>query len=93
MPKLAEAIRLSPALEGDMKELIVAVKESGLEGLVAKRKDSIYEPGLRVLGVGCGDAPSSPVRQLVWRVFDISTSCQIPFVERRPKPTTEAMAS
>jgi len=47
MPKLAEPIRLSPALEGNMKELIVVVKESGLEGLVAKRKDNIYEPGLR----------------------------------------------
>ena len=47
MPKLAEPIRLSPALEGTMKELIASVKESGLEGLVAKRKDSVYEPGLR----------------------------------------------
>ena len=47
MPKLAEPIRLSPALEGTMKELISSVKESGLEGLVAKRKDSLYEPGLR----------------------------------------------
>jgi DNA ligase D-like protein (predicted ligase) len=47
MPKLAEPIRLSSALEGSMKELIAAVKESGLEGLVAKRKDSLYEPGLR----------------------------------------------
>jgi DNA ligase D-like protein (predicted ligase) len=47
MPKLAEPIRLSPALDGSMKELIAAVKRDGLEGLVAKRKDSIYEPGLR----------------------------------------------
>jgi DNA ligase D-like protein (predicted ligase) len=47
MPKLAEPIRLSLALEGSMKQLIAAVKESGLEGLVAKRKDSVYEPGLR----------------------------------------------
>ena len=47
MPKLAEPIRLSPALDGSMKQLIAAVKESGLEGLVAKRKDSVYEPGLR----------------------------------------------
>jgi ATP-dependent DNA ligase len=47
MPKLAEPIRLSPALEGSMKQLIASVKESGLEGLVAKRKDSVYEPGQR----------------------------------------------
>src|SRR5271154_4786346 len=47
MPKLADPIRLSPALEGGMKQLIASVKENGLEGLVAKRKDSVYEPGLR----------------------------------------------
>jgi DNA ligase D-like protein (predicted ligase) len=47
MPKLGEPIRLSPTLEGTMKQLIASVKESGLEGLVAKRKDSVYEPGLR----------------------------------------------
>jgi ATP-dependent DNA ligase len=47
MPKLAEPVRLSPALESSMKQLTAAVKESGLEGLVAKRKDSVYEPGLR----------------------------------------------
>jgi ATP-dependent DNA ligase len=28
-------------------DLIESVKASGLEGLVAKRRDSIYEPGLR----------------------------------------------
>ncbi len=47
MPKLADPIRLSPALEGSMKELVASVKENGLEGLVAKQKDSIYQPGLR----------------------------------------------
>src|SRR5271155_6094373 len=47
MPKLSEPIRLSPALEGSMQELIQSVKKNRLEGLVAKRKDSIYEPGLR----------------------------------------------
>jgi len=47
MPKLAEPIRLSPALDGSMNELIAAVKRDGFEGLVAKRKDSVYEPGLR----------------------------------------------
>lgn len=47
MPKLTDPVRLSPALEGSMKELIASVKENGLEGLVAKRKDSVYQPGLR----------------------------------------------
>jgi len=47
MPKLADPIRLSPALDGSMNELIASVKENGLEGLVAKRKDSVYQPGLR----------------------------------------------
>jgi len=47
MAKLADPIRLSPALEGSMNELIDSVKQNGLEGLVAKRKDSVYQPGLR----------------------------------------------
>jgi ATP-dependent DNA ligase len=47
LPKLAEPIRYSPVLEASLKELIESVKAQGLEGLVAKRNDSKYEPGLR----------------------------------------------
>lgn len=46
-PKLSEPIRYSPILEGSLKDLIHSVKSQGLEGLVAKRRDSKYEPGLR----------------------------------------------
>jgi ATP-dependent DNA ligase len=47
LPKLADPIRYSPELTGSMKDLISAVKLQGLEGLVAKRRDSHYEPGQR----------------------------------------------
>jgi ATP-dependent DNA ligase len=47
LPKLADPIRYSPILEGSLKQLIHSVKTQGLEGLVAKRRDSKYEPGLR----------------------------------------------
>jgi DNA ligase D-like protein (predicted ligase) len=47
MARLADPVRLSPALEGSMKDLIKSVKDNRLEGLVAKRKDSVYESGLR----------------------------------------------
>jgi DNA ligase D-like protein (predicted ligase) len=47
LPKLADPIRYSPVLEGTLKQLIHSVKTQGLEGLVAKRRDSKYEPGLR----------------------------------------------
>jgi bifunctional non-homologous end joining protein LigD len=47
LPKLAEPIRYSPKLEASLKDLIASVKAQGLEGLVAKRADSKYEPGLR----------------------------------------------
>jgi DNA ligase D-like protein (predicted ligase) len=47
LSKLGEPIRYSPALEGSMKDLIAAVKAQGFEGLVAKSRDSKYEPGLR----------------------------------------------
>ena len=46
-PKMAEPIRYSPVLEASLKDLIHSVKSQGLEGLVAKRADSRYEPGLR----------------------------------------------
>lgn len=47
LPELAGPIRYSPVLEGTLKQLVQSVKAQGLEGLVAKRRDSKYEPGLR----------------------------------------------
>ena len=46
-PKMNEPIRYSPILEGSLQDLIHSVKAQGLEGLVAKRRDSNYESGLR----------------------------------------------
>jgi DNA ligase D-like protein (predicted ligase) len=47
LPHLEEPIRYSPALPGSLDDLIRAVRIQGLEGLVAKRRDSKYEAGLR----------------------------------------------
>jgi DNA ligase D-like protein (predicted ligase) len=47
LPQLADPIRYSPILDGSLKDLVRSVKAQGLEGLVAKRRDSKYEPGLR----------------------------------------------
>jgi ATP-dependent DNA ligase len=47
LPHLDDPIRYSPILEGSLKNLVDSVKARGLEGLVAKRRDSKYEPGLR----------------------------------------------
>jgi bifunctional non-homologous end joining protein LigD len=47
LPKLADPIRESPELEATLPELIQSVKAQGLEGLVAKRRNSRYEPGQR----------------------------------------------
>ena len=47
LPTLADPIRYSPILEASLPSLIRSVKEQGLEGLVAKRRDSKYEPGER----------------------------------------------
>jgi len=43
-PNMDEPIRHSPLLEASLKDLIQSVKAQGLEGLVAKRRDSKYEP-------------------------------------------------
>jgi len=47
LPKLSEPVRYSPELKASLKDLIQSVKAQGLEGLVAKRRNSKYEPGLR----------------------------------------------
>jgi ATP-dependent DNA ligase len=47
LPQLDEPIRYSPVLEGRLNDLTQSVKMQGLEGLVAKRRDSRYEPGQR----------------------------------------------
>jgi bifunctional non-homologous end joining protein LigD len=44
---LAEPVRYAGELDAGLRELIHSVKAQGLEGLVAKRRDSHYEPGLR----------------------------------------------
>jgi bifunctional non-homologous end joining protein LigD len=47
LSKLKEPIRYSPELEASLSDLIKSVKEQGFEGLVAKRRDSRYEAGMR----------------------------------------------
>ena len=47
MPLLPESIRYSETLEASAAAVIEAVREQGLEGVVAKRRDSRYEPGKR----------------------------------------------
>jgi DNA ligase D-like protein (predicted ligase) len=47
LPKLADPIRYSPILDASLKDLIASVKAQGLEGLVAKRRGSAYQPGER----------------------------------------------
>src|SRR3954468_2448480 len=47
LPKLPEPVRYSAPLDAELPVLIDSVKAHGFEGLVAKRRNSPYEPGLR----------------------------------------------
>jgi len=47
MPLLPDSIRYSETLEASAAEVIDAVRRQGLEGVVAKRRDSPYQPGKR----------------------------------------------
>ncbi|HUR22062.1 MAG TPA: non-homologous end-joining DNA ligase [Vicinamibacterales bacterium] len=47
LPKLTEPVRYVGFLDAPLPALIQSVKAGGLEGLVAKRLDSRYEPGQR----------------------------------------------
>jgi bifunctional non-homologous end joining protein LigD len=47
LPTLVEPVRYVDALDAELPALIQSVREQRFEGLVAKRRDSRYEPGLR----------------------------------------------
>jgi bifunctional non-homologous end joining protein LigD len=47
LPKLQEPVRYLPPFDAPWPDLIAAVRTQGLEGLVAKRRGSAYEPGMR----------------------------------------------
>jgi bifunctional non-homologous end joining protein LigD len=47
MRLLPDSIRYSETLEASPVALIEAVREQGFEGIVAKRRDSVYKPGQR----------------------------------------------
>jgi DNA ligase D-like protein (predicted ligase) len=47
LPALAEPVRYAGVLQARLRDLIQSVKVQKLEGLVAKRRDSMYEPGRR----------------------------------------------
>ena len=47
IPRLADPVRYTGPLDASLRDLIHAVKTQGFEGLVAKRRNSRYEPGLR----------------------------------------------
>lgn len=47
LPRLEDPIREAPRFDAGLRDLIQAVRAQGLEGLVAKRLDSVYEPGQR----------------------------------------------
>ena len=46
-PKLKEPVRFSPELCASVPDLLKSVKAQNLEGFVARRRDSRYEPGQR----------------------------------------------
>ena len=47
LPKLSEPVRYAGTLDASLPVLVQSVKAQGLEGLVAKRRNSLYESGLR----------------------------------------------
>jgi DNA ligase D-like protein (predicted ligase) len=47
LKQLKDPVKFSSTLEADVEAIIAAAKQTGLEGVVAKRRDSPYEPGKR----------------------------------------------
>jgi bifunctional non-homologous end joining protein LigD len=44
---VADPIRFSESIDGSPQDIVAAAKELSLEGIIAKRKDSVYQPGKR----------------------------------------------
>jgi bifunctional non-homologous end joining protein LigD len=40
-------LRIVEQFEASANDMLAAVRQQGLEGVIAKRKDSLYEPGKR----------------------------------------------
>ncbi|HEX7227104.1 MAG TPA: DNA polymerase ligase N-terminal domain-containing protein, partial [Candidatus Binatia bacterium] len=47
LENIADPIRMSESIDGSPQDIVAAAKELSLEGIIAKRKDSIYQPGKR----------------------------------------------
>jgi ATP-dependent DNA ligase len=47
MPRVQSEVRFSEGLDYPVDAIVVAVKKRGLEGVIAKRRDSLYQPGRR----------------------------------------------
>src|SRR5262245_54509964 len=47
VPKLAEPVRYAAEIKATLRDLVYSVKAQGFEGVVAKRRDSVYETGRR----------------------------------------------
>jgi hypothetical protein len=51
-------VRLSLGLPGSAADVVKAVRAAGLEGVIAKRRDSVYQPGERSADSACAGLPS-----------------------------------
>ncbi|HYB99836.1 MAG TPA: non-homologous end-joining DNA ligase [Candidatus Limnocylindrales bacterium] len=47
MPRVADPVRLSLSFLADAQQVLAMARKEGLEGIIAKRTDSLYEPGER----------------------------------------------
>jgi len=61
-------IKILDYIEAEPSELVRAVREQKLEGIVGKRKDSLYESGARISGVAHNNVLSTVVSRLVFRI-------------------------
>jgi DNA ligase D-like protein (predicted ligase) len=101
LPRLTEPVRYAAPIDAPLADLVHSVREHGLEGLVAKRIDSRYEPGLRTgawrkmrinrtqeFVIGGYTRGVSPFDALVFGVYD---SGQLLYVARTRSGFTPAL--
>ena len=88
--KSVAGIQLGNYVEGEGKALFELTKSKGMEGIVAKRKDSVYRPGKRSASADTASSlAAAKLRGQIWKPprasHKISQVPQIPLPSRKPR--------
>jgi hypothetical protein len=98
LPKLANPVREASRFDAALTDLVAAVRGQGLEGLVAKRLDSVYEPGARSgawhkMRLNRSEEFPSSIYNFDYNLIDFVSDCAVTDTPRFPSASRIAISS